>query len=161
MVVIADSSALVALATCGALDILTLIYADIRVPQAVFDEVAAPDKPQGAILSSFLAERVVTVDMSRWVLAAGGLGQGELEAMALYKQLSADALLVDDRRARTIAEHNQIVCIGALGVLLVAKHRALIQQIAPYVETLRTSPLHYGDALLAKVLALANETDNA
>jgi predicted nucleic acid-binding protein len=43
MVVIADSSALVALATCGALDILTLIYADIRVPQAVFDEVAAPD----------------------------------------------------------------------------------------------------------------------
>ncbi len=104
MLVIADSSALVALATCGALDILTLIYEDIRVPQAVFDEVAAPDKPQGVILSSFLAERVVSVDMSRWVLAAGGLGQGA------------------------------------------------------YVELLRTSSLHYGDALLAKVLTLANET---
>jgi predicted nucleic acid-binding protein len=109
MLVIADSSALVALATCGALELLTLIYEDIRVPQAVFDEVTAPDKPQGVILSSFLAERVVSVDMSRWVLAAGGLGQGELEAMALYKQLSADALLIDDRRTRTIASHNQIV----------------------------------------------------
>ena len=158
MLVIADSAALVALATCGVLDILTLIYEDIRVPQAVFDEVSAPDKPQGVILSSFLAGRVVTVDMSRWVLAAGGLGQGELEAMALYKQLSADVLLIDDRRARTVAEHNQIVCIGALGVLLMAKHRAHIQQIAPYVERLRTSSLHYGDALLAKVLTLANET---
>lgn len=158
MLVIADSSALVALATCDALNILTLIYEDIRVPQAVFDEVTAPDKPQGVILSSFLAERVVSVDMSRWVLVAGGLGQGELEAMALYKQLSADALLIDDRRARTIAEHNQIVCIGALGVLLMAKHRALIQQIAPCVEQLRTSSLRYGDALLAKVLTLANET---
>ena len=55
MLVIADSSALVALATCGVLDILTLIYEDIRVPQAVFDEVSAPDKPQGVILSSCLA----------------------------------------------------------------------------------------------------------
>ncbi len=160
MLAVADSSTLVALATCGALDVLPLIYADIRVPQKVFEEVSAPDKPQGAVLSSFLAGRVVSVDMSRWVLAAGGLGQGELEAMALYKQLSADALLIDDRRARSIAEHNQIVCIGALGVLLVAKHRALIQQIAPYVERLRTSPLYYGDALLAKVLSLANETSD-
>ena len=48
MLVIADSSALVALATCDALDVLTLIYKEIRVPQAVFDEVSAPDKPQGA-----------------------------------------------------------------------------------------------------------------
>lgn len=42
------------------------------------------------------------VDTGRWVLAAGGLGRGEIEAMALYKQLSADALLIDDRRARVI-----------------------------------------------------------
>ena len=157
MLVIADSSALVALATCDALDVLAQVYEDIRVPTAVYDEVAVPDKPQGAVLSFFLAGRVVSVDISRWVVAAGGLGQGELEAMALYKQLSADALLIDDRRARAIAEHNQIVCIGALGVLLLAKHRAIINQITPYVERLRTSPLYYGEALLAKTLSLANE----
>jgi predicted nucleic acid-binding protein len=157
MLVIADSSALVALATCDALDVLTQVYEDIRAPTAVYDEVAVPEKPQGAMLSSFLAGRVVSVDITRWVVAASGLGQGELEAMALYKQLSADALLIDDRRARTIAEHNQIVCIGALGILLLAKHRAIISQVSPYVEKLRTSPLHYGEALLAKVLSLANE----
>jgi uncharacterized protein len=157
MLVVADSSALIALATCGALDMLTTIYEDIRVPQAVFDEVCTTDKPQAVVLSSFLAARVVGVDLSRWVLAAGGLGQGELEAMALYKQLAANALLIDDRRARMIAENNQIVCIGALGVLLLAKHRAIIPQIAPFVEQLRASHLHYGETLLAKVLSLANE----
>ena len=158
MLVVADSSALLALATCGALNVLTLLYEDVRVPQAVYDELAAPNKPHGAALSAFLAERVVAIDMSHWVLAAGGLGQGELEAMALYRQLAADALLIDDRRARAIAEHNGIVCIGALGILLLAKHQAHIQHVSPYVEALRASPLHYSEALLAKVLALAHET---
>ena len=87
MLVVADSSALLALATCGALDVLTLIYEDVRVPQAVYHEITAPDKLHSAALSAFLAERVVAIDMSHWVLAAGGLGQGELEAMALYRQI--------------------------------------------------------------------------
>ena len=73
MLVIADSSALVALATCDALDVLAQVYEDIRVPTAVYDEVSVPDKPQGAVLSFFLAGRVVSVDISRWVVAAGGL----------------------------------------------------------------------------------------
>jgi len=77
--------------------------------------------------------------------------------MALYKQLSADALLIDDHRARIIAEHNQINCIGALGLLLVAKQRGKINMIAPYVQKLRQSSIYYGDALLDRVLKLAGE----
>jgi len=157
MLVVADSSALVALATCEALDVVTRLYDEIRVPQAVYAEVVVPEKPQAAVLSLFLAGRVVKVDMNRWIVASGGLGQGELEAMALYKQLSADALLIDDRRARAVAEYNQILCIGALGVLLLAKHQGVIQQVALYVERLRSSPLHYGEALLTRVLSLAKE----
>lgn len=157
MLVVADSSALVALATCDALDVLAGLYDKVRIPRAVLDEISAPDKPYAATLSAYLSECAVTVDTSHWVLAAGGLGQGELEAMALYKQLSADALLIDDRRARTVAEHNQITCIGSLGVLLLAKHKNRIQRITPYVEKLRNSSLHYSHALLAKVLELADE----
>lgn len=157
MLIIADSSALIALATCQALDTLLNVYDNIRVPQAVYGEVVEPEKSEASTLSTFLKRRVVTVDMSRFVLAAGGLGQGEIEAMILYKQLTADKLLIDDRRARAIAEHNQIDCIGALGVLLLAKHQGVIERISPYVETLRNSSIHYGDALLSKVLQLANE----
>jgi predicted nucleic acid-binding protein len=157
MLIIADSSALIALATCQGLDILLRLYDDVKVPQAVYAEVAAPEKPLALILASFLTGRVETVDMAQWVLAAGELGQGEIEAMALYKQLSADALLIDDRRARLIAEHNQIHCVGALGVLLQAKQRGVIEQVAPFVVKLRSSPIHYGEPLLNKVLKLAGE----
>jgi hypothetical protein len=157
MLVIADSSALVALATCDALGVLVQIYEDVKVPTAVYDEVVVPEKPQGVALATFLAGRVVPVDMTRWIVAAGGLGRGELEAMALYKQLSADALLIDDRRARGDCRAKPDRVYRGAGILLLAKHKAVIHKIKPYVDKLRSSPLHYGEALLAKALSLADE----
>mgnify|MGYP003449591678 FL=1 len=157
MLVIADSSALIALATCDGLELLLQVYDDIKVPEAVYAEIVAPEKLQSDALGSFLSERVIKVDITRWVLTAGGLGRGEIEAMALYKQLSADALLIDDHRARTIAEHNQINCIGALGFLLIAKQLGKVTRIAPYIQKLRTSSIYYGDTLLDRVLNLAGE----
>ena len=157
MLVIADSSALVALALSQSLDLLLMLYNDVKVPQAVYDEVVEPGKSQSLTLAGFLEGRVVSVDMTHFVFNAGGLGRGELEAMALYRKLSADLLLIDDRRARTVAEHNRIACIGALGVLLLAKKRGLIKSVKPAVDALRNSSIYYGEELLAKVLELANE----
>jgi len=157
MLIVADSSALIILATCDGLDVILRIYDDIKVPEAVFAEIVAPEKPQSDALGSFLFGRVVKVNSTRWVLTAGGLGRGEIEAMALYKELSADALLIDDHRARLIAEQNQINCIGALGLLLVAKEKGMIGEIAPFIQKLRNSSIHYGDELLNRVLKLAGE----
>lgn len=157
MIVVADSSALISLATCSALDILVSLYTDVYVPQAVYQEIAHPDKPQAEILSQFLHDHVVKIDKSQLIIAVGGLGEGELEAMALYQQINAQRLLIDDRRARRVAEANGINCIGALGVLLLAKHQELIPEITPYVNRLRYSPLHYSNAILLKVLQLAGE----
>jgi uncharacterized protein len=157
MLIVADSSALIALAVCDGLDVILQVYDDLRIPEAVYEEIVAPEKPHSDALGAFLADRVVNVNLSRWVVTAGGLGRGEIEAMALYKQLSADALLIDDRRARVIAEHNQIECIGALGLLLIAKQRGKVGTIAPYVNRLRQSAIFYGDDLLNKVLKLAGE----
>lgn len=128
MLIVADSSALIALAVCDGLDLILQVYDDLKIPEAVYTEIVAPEKPHSDALGALLAERVVKVDV-RWVVTAGGLGRGEIEAMALYKQLSANALLIDDHRARVIAEHNQIECIGALGLLLVAKRREKISSL--------------------------------
>ena len=157
MLIVADSSALVALATCRALALLAELYDDVKVPPAVYDELIVAGKPQAEQLAKFLSGHVVDVDTARFVVTAGGLGQGEVEAMALYKSLAADYLLIDDRRARIIAEANEIRCIGALGVLLLAKHKNLINKVAPYIEILKQSPLHYSELLLARVLQLVDE----
>jgi predicted nucleic acid-binding protein len=157
MLIVADSSALIALAVCDGLDLILRVYDDLKIPEAVYTEIVAPEKPHSDALGALLAERVVKVDLSRWVVTAGGLGRGEIEAMALYKQVSADALLIDDHRARVIAAHNQIECIGALGLLLAAKRRGKISALAPYIHKLRLSSIFYGDALLDRVLKLAGE----
>jgi len=157
MLIVADSSALIALAVCDGLDVILQIYDDLKIPEAVYVEIVAPEKPQSDALGAFLSERVVKVDTDRWVLAAGGLGRGEIEAMALYKQLSADALLIDDHRARVIAEHNHIECVGALGLLLVAKQRGKLSLITPYIQKLRQSSIFYGEELLERVIKLAGE----
>jgi predicted nucleic acid-binding protein len=157
MLIVADSSALVALATCNALEFLTALYDDVKVPQAVYDEVTVSGKPEADSLAKFLEERIVVVDSTQFLLTAGGLGRGEIEAMLLYKNLAADYLLIDDRRARAIAESNQIRCVGALGILLLAKKQNLVSEIASLVETLRLSSLHYSPILLDKALQLAGE----
>jgi len=157
MLIVADSSALIALAVCDGLELLTKVYDDIKVPEAVYVEIVAPEKSHSDSLADFLTGRVIKVDLSRSVLAADGLGRGEIEAMALYKQISADILLIDDQRARLIAEHNHMNCIGALGFLLVAKQSGVIQEIKSLIEKLRNSSIYYGEELLDKVIQMAGE----
>ena len=81
--IIGDSSALVALATMDRLDLLEKIFDKIYVPQAVYDEVTISYKPQSIKLKKFLSDKVVTVNLD---ISKMGLGQGELEAIALYKR---------------------------------------------------------------------------
>lgn len=160
MLIIADSSALIALSSCDGLHLLDNLFAEIRVPQDVYDEVVIVGKAESLALQRFLHGRVLQVATSQFVINAGGLGKGELAAMALYKQIQADYLLIDDRRARTIAEANQMQCIGSLWVLLEAKKQGIIPAVAPYVASLKDSEvLYFGATLLQKVLDLAGEKD--
>ena len=108
MLIIADSSALVALALCGGLDLLDQLFDTIQVPQAVYQEVVVKGKPAAQTLQAYLQGKVVPVSLTNIIITGGGLGQGELEAMALYKMTCADYLLVDDSRARKVARLNQI-----------------------------------------------------
>ena len=63
MVVVADSSALIALATCQALSLLTKLYDDIKVPLGVYNEATVADKSQSRDLAGFLAGRII--DLAR------------------------------------------------------------------------------------------------
>lgn len=46
MILVADASALIALSTCEGLHWLDVLFGDVWVPQAVYQEVAVADKPQ-------------------------------------------------------------------------------------------------------------------
>lgn len=56
MIVIADSSALVALSVCEILHLLEPLFGEVKIPQAVFDEVNIANKPEAKTLKQFLAD---------------------------------------------------------------------------------------------------------
>lgn len=77
--------------------------------------------------------------------------------MVLYKQLSADKLLIDDRRGRKVAKINQIDVIGSLGILLAAKAKGLVPDVAPLLGQIEQSDVYLSPDLIATVLKLARE----
>jgi predicted nucleic acid-binding protein len=157
MLVVADTSALVALAACDGLALLDQLFQDVRVPPSVFRECTVSGKPEGERLGLYLRDRVTEVDLKDFVIAVAGLGEGELEAMALYKRLRANHLLVDDHRARKVASLNGIRVVGSLGVLLQAKELRLVAEIRPLVAAIQAAGIHYGEQLVTEALRLAGE----
>ena len=82
----------------------------------------------------------------------------EWSEIVLYKQLQADYLVVDDKRARKVAKLNQIKITGSLGILLLAKQEGLISAVKPLLDQLRTSDIFINENLIAKTLRLASES---
>jgi predicted nucleic acid-binding protein len=54
MILVADASALIALATCDGLDWLEKLFGQVLVPETVFTEVVISDKPQSSRLRVYL-----------------------------------------------------------------------------------------------------------
>ena len=129
----------------------------LRVPAAVFEECTIPGIPHADVLRDYLESKVVGVDLKEYIIAAAGLGSGELEAMALYKRLHADRLLLDDSRARRVATFNRIEVVGSLGVLLLAKGRGLIPEVKSRLDSIRAAGIYLSDPLISEALRLAGE----
>jgi predicted nucleic acid-binding protein len=157
MILVADASALIALATCDSLALLGALYGDVLVPEAVYLEVTENGKPQSVRLWAYLQGKVRPINTHRFIHLDAFADLGETQAMLLYKEVSADRLLIDDKRGRKIAKINQINTVGSLGILLQAKRAGLIPVIAPLIEQISASPVFVGKSLIHTVLELAGE----
>jgi len=59
MRVVADASALLALAACDGLHLLDALFRTVQVPRAVFRECTVPGKPEAERLAGYLRDKVV------------------------------------------------------------------------------------------------------
>jgi predicted nucleic acid-binding protein len=158
LILVADSSALIALAVCDSLNLLDILFKEVKVPRAVFVEVTKKSKREADKLKEYLKDKIMEISADQnLIIKEGSIEMGELEAMTLYKKLNADWLLVDDRRARKIAELNQIKIIGSLGVLLLSKKIGYITNLKSKIEILKTSDIFFSEELLYNTLKLAGE----
>ncbi|MCF8231575.1 MAG: DUF3368 domain-containing protein [Bacteroidales bacterium] len=82
---------------------------------------------------------------------------GESEAVVLYKELGADFLLIDDKKARSIAQNLGINCVGTLGLLIKSKEKKLIQKLRPIFLDFLDNKRFYSLNLLNTILIENNE----
>lgn len=73
MLIVADSSALIALAICHSLYLLDTLFAEIKVPPAVFQEVTEPDKPVANVLKNYLMDKVSPIVSTSILIETGRL----------------------------------------------------------------------------------------
>lgn len=114
MILVADCSPLIALASCKGLPLLEALFDTVIVPEAVYHEAVVSDKPEAQQLKEYLKDKIRKIDPGYPILLDGFSDLGETEAMVLYRQISADKLLIDDKRGRRIAKINHINTIGSL-----------------------------------------------
>ena len=157
MVLIPDSSPLIALATCDALYLLDLIYEEVKIPLEVYKEVTQENKKYSLELEEYLKDKIVILNDNYGVILDFSLEIGEIKSMMLYNKLHADYLLIDDKRARKIAELNNIKTIGTLGVLYEAKEKKTIDFIRPFIIELYNSDIYISKSVCNYVLKLAGE----
>lgn len=77
---------------------------------------------------------------------------GESEAIALAQVIANSIVLLDDSRARRIAERFDVPRIGTLGILRRAKINGLIDKIKPHIEHLKANNIYMTDNLVNAIL---------
>jgi len=156
VILIADSSPLIALAVCDGLFILEELYSEIIIPEAVYQEITYKEKKYSELFIHLFKDKVVHAHSL--FINDYSLGKGELEAILLYKELKADLLLIDDKRARKIAHLNEIKTIGSLGLLFEAKEKKIITSLYPFVLKIYKSDIFISKKLCNYILLQSGET---
>lgn len=162
MIVVSDASPLIALAAVGRLDLLEKLYGSVLIPTAVRDEVTAAGSSAPGVREVEQAGWIQVVELRESPLTealAFDLDRGECEAIALAVEHEADLLLLDERRARRVAQRLGRPVIGVLGILIAAKRRALLGAVGPVLDELVTDAgFRISEQLRSRVLEAADET---
>jgi predicted nucleic acid-binding protein len=157
-VVIADTGPLHYLVLIGAIDVLSILFETVSMPEAVRDELSRERTPPA--VRAWIAQTPAWIQIAPTppleTLPLPGLGAGERAAIALALSRRADLILMDDRRGVTAALNRGLLPIGTIGLLDRAARRQLID-LPVAVARLRATNFRHRPALLDVLLAQQQE----
>ena len=82
---------------------------------------------------------------------------GKQKAIVLAKELDAGLILVDERKARAIAQRLGLQVIGTGGILLLLKEQGKIAKVRPLLDKLRSLSFRLSDRVYKQIILQANE----
>ena len=158
--VVTNSGPLIALASIGQLDLLRALYLTVLVPDAVWHEVteAGAGRPGARELPITSWAIKTTLDPPPDRLLTEELGAGEADAIALAVRRKARLLLMDDRRARRVAELAYGLRVkGVAGIVVAAKRSGLIAAARPLLEMMQARGYYLSPRLINRACVEAGE----
>ena len=156
-IVVADTGVIISLVHIQRIDLIEKIFGEYYIAKAVWIELNNYDNPDfdNSILDD-LKPKVREINSKNYLSMV--MDYGESESAILYEELQADYLLIDDNKARLIAESLDINCIGTLGLLLKAKQKGLIAEVKPLFEKLLKAGRYFSRELLSDILNKIGES---
>ncbi len=149
--VITNSACVISLTQMGKLELLHELFGTVTIPASVEAEcrlqpanwmlVKNPSSPQ---LAMSLRSR---------------LGNGESDAIALAVELTADRIILDDRRARSAAKSLGLNVIGTVAVLVAARRQGLIPNLSDALEELVETGFFVATDIIESALRAVGELD--
>jgi predicted nucleic acid-binding protein len=145
--VVVDSTCLIGLDHIDRLDLLPRLFEPVFAPPEVARESGLSpewlkiEKPSNPALVAALK---VAVD------------DGEAEAIALAAE-HRWRIVLDDRRARDVAQRMDLKIIGTVGILVRAKRAGLLPWVKPLLNELTEKGFHLSESLKREALRLIGE----
>lgn len=171
MPVVPDASPLIALSKMERLDLLLKLFGKVILTPRVWEEAVIKGKAMGARDAAYL-EKVAQErrfararltprekQLVQRLIEEGGIGQGEVEVLAIAKSRDAVAIL-DEKGARAVAVGLGVVQTGTAGLLYEAfLHKFLnCQELAKLLEEFG-KVAWVSPELLTVILRLAREVE--
>ena len=165
MIVVSDTSPILSLALIGQLDLLHRLYGSIVIPQAVHDEIVVTGAAQAGGDDVARRDWIHINQATNAIVIAllmRELDRGEAEAIALAIESKASLLLVDEYRARRLAQYLGLPYTGLIDCLMEAKRQHYLIAIKPVLDDLiERANFHVGRKLYRHTLETAGELHHA
>jgi uncharacterized protein len=127
--VLLDSSAIIAMARAGRLDLLRRTVKRGWITAAVRAELLAREDESTAAIRPALASWISTVRGAPVPSAYLRLGLHRGEASLISVATKDDVLVVDERQGRALAHTLGLTCVGLLGLLLAAARDRVVTKV--------------------------------
>lgn len=159
---VADAGPLIALAKLDRLDLLEALFHRILVPEAVVEECVRDAnrlddrRIRIAMESSGAFERLSVAESTKLKLLARLLDPGEAQILVVAKERGLMAL-IDERKGRREARRMGIEIVGTGAVLVTAKRKGLVAEVAPLLEQMLQNGYRLSESLRRALLEQSGE----
>jgi len=162
MILIADTGPLIALAKIKHLDLLHVLFEQVRIPAIVYKELMAKIGEEGGEIDTALDQFILInqeIPKTKKIeYAIQNLGQGERKVIELaYSYNKPVLLLMDDKSGREAAKQLKLNVTGSVGILLKAKKEGKIDNVSDLLRLMQKKGYWFSDEIIHEAGKLAGE----